>query len=138
MKFSPIELFGIIGQEIYDHCYKEWEKDNWYFKDVPLKIDAKFWDGIREEWMKGQHCGDCIKAPCTCTVCMWQNLLEEGYNISLGLAREISGYFGNQHIEGLKSSEENEEKCLWIWNKIKKEFMNYKHLLIDGGYTYKI
>ena len=88
--------------------------------------------GNKKDWIEGEHCGDCIKAPCTCTVCFWQDLLVNGYNISLGLARENSGYFKDQHIEALKSDGENEENCLWVWNKIKQEFANYKELLING------
>ena len=120
--FSKIELLGIIYELIFEDCYKPWEEDNWYFKDAPLELDPEYWQSIKEDWIKGEHCGDCIKAPCTCTVCYWQQLLQDGCDIALGLAKESCDFFKDPYIEALKSSGENDEIRKWIWEKIKKEF----------------
>lgn len=57
MKFSPIELLGIIYESIYEDCYQPWSDHNWSFKDMPLKINPEYWEEIKKIGSKGSIVG---------------------------------------------------------------------------------
>lgn len=121
--FNRIEYVGIIFETILEECsevkddtlmFINQEADALVFVNRELNINFEAWLDWKQQWVEGLHGGDCTKSACTCPVCYWSEILENGSRITLALDREEIGYWsGESLLEKALSGEDGPATSFW-------------------------
>lgn len=96
---NRIEKIGLIWQDIDEHCIGIDDNDYAVYKSDGLsKLNSESSPFIqaKTDYENGRHSGDCTHAPGSCVTCHWHDMVSNGYEISVYLAREQS--FGTKQL----------------------------------------